>query len=556
MFSYPPTQEHPITTAKAWLLALLCAVWLGTGLVGHDPWQSDDAYSFGLVYHILQSGDWLVPTLADVPYMDKPPLFYMTAALFAKLCFPLLELHDGARLASGFYTALTLLFIGLSGRELFGRGRGWTAAIILIGCLGMLVRSHELITDLALLTGCAMMLYGYTLSMRRTLLAGMLIGNGIGIGFMAKGFIAPMLFVLISAALLLFRTWRMRSFLSSLAIALLFALPWLTVWPFLLYQSSPELFMEWFWTLNIGRWFDYIQGGDYAEALYYVKILPWFAWPALPLAAWAVWEARRKVLHEAEFQLLLVSFFVMLLTLSVVPNIKEVFALPILLPLALLANAALPTLRRGAANALDWFGIMTFGFVAILMWWGWAGLLQDNHAKITRWLKDYQPGFEPAFNATTFWVALIFTVLWVLLVWRVGRSMRRAVLNWAGGVTLLWVLAMTLWLPWLDNGKSYRGMVVSLKQAMPQHHGCIASLDVGDTQRAMLQYLGNIATHTQAQIACDLLLVHGERAASLVEKETTWVKLWEGNRKGVKSEPFRLYQRLEPIAQRPVIPQP
>ena len=98
--------------------------------------------------------------------------------------------------------------------------------------------------------------------------------------------------------------------------------------------------MEWVWTLNIGHWFDYIQGGDYAEALYYVKILPWFAWPALPLAAWAVWEARRRVLHEAEFQLLLVSFFVMLLTLSVVPNIKEVFALPILLPLTLLANCS------------------------------------------------------------------------------------------------------------------------------------------------------------------------------------------------------------------------
>ena len=64
--------------------------------------------------------------MAGEPHMDKPPLFYMTAALFAKL-FRLLELHDGARLASGFYTALTLLFVGLSGRELFGRGRGWTA---------------------------------------------------------------------------------------------------------------------------------------------------------------------------------------------------------------------------------------------------------------------------------------------------------------------------------------------------------------------------------------------------------------------------------------------
>jgi len=115
---------------------------------------------------------------------------------------------------------------------------------------------------------------------------------------------------------------------------------------------------------------------------------------------------------------------------------------------------------------------------------------------------------------------------------------------------------MTLWLPWLDNGKSYRGMVVSLKQAMPKNHGCVASLDVGDTQRAMLQYLGNITTHKQAQRVCDLLLVHGERATRLAEEERAWVKLWEGNRKGVKSGPFRLYQRIEATTQRPEIPQP
>jgi len=545
MFSYPSaTHEHPVTQTKALFLALLCAIWVVTGLVGHDPWKPEDAHSFGLVYHILQSGDWLVPTLAGEPYLDKPPLFYMTAAVFAKLFSPMLALHDGARLASGFYTALTLLFTGLAGRELFGSGRGWAAAIILIGCLGMLVSAHQLVTDLALLTGCAMMQYGYTLSQRRPAKAGILLGTGLGIGFMAKCFIAPMLFLLISAALLLFRNWRTRPYYTSLSIAALCALPWLIIWPALLYLRSPQLFAEWAWTLNIGRWFSYARGGDYDETFYYVKILPWFAWPALPLAAWAVWQARKKVLLQFEFQLPLVSFVVMLITLSLVPNIKDIFALPMLLPLTLLATASLSTLRRGAANALDWFGIMTFGLLAILMWWGWAGLLLDNHAKITQWLKEYQPGFEPTVHTPTFWIAVIATVLWLVLVWRVGRSIRRSVTNWAAGVTLIWILAMTLWLPWLDSGKSYRSMVVSLKHALPAQYDCIASRRVDDTQRAMLQYFGNITTRRHAQNACGLLLVRGNRMTQSAEDEMEWKQIWEGGRSSDKNERFRLYRRI------------
>ena len=185
------------------------------------------------------------------------------------------------------------------------------------------------------------------------------------------------------------------------------ALPWLTIWPWLLFQRSPQLFVDWMWTHNIGRWFGFVKGGNYREVFYYVKILPWLAWPALPLAAWAVWEARKKVWHQAEFQLLLVSFLVMLVTLSIVPDIKEVFALPMLLPIALLATASLSALRRGAANALDWFGIMTFALLAIALWWGWAGLLLDNNAWITHQLKNVQPGYTPDFNAIAFWIAFL-----------------------------------------------------------------------------------------------------------------------------------------------------
>lgn len=544
MYFIKPTDPHPVTPAKAVLLGLLLLVWVGTGLIGHDPWKPDEATSFGVVHSILQSGDWLVPTLVGEPYLDKPPLYYWSAALSAKLFAPLLPLHDGARLASGFYVGLTLLFIGLAGRKLYGENRGWAAAIILIGCVGMMVRGHQIITDLGLLAGCAMMLFGFSLSQERAVRAGVWMGLGVGIGFMSKGFIAPVLFALIAALLpLLFDQWRVRRYFSSLAVAALCALPWLAVWPLLLYQHSPRLFADWAWAHNIGNWLDYAEHGPGKESLYYLKSLPWLAWPAWPLAAWAVWQSRRRLALRDDLQLPLVAFGVMFLTLSLVPNIKEVFALPMLLPIALLATASLSALKRGAANALDWFGLMTFALVAIAMWWGWAGLLLDNHAKITLWLKDYQPGFEPAFDATAFWTAVAATVLWLVLVWRVGRSMRRAVTNWAAGITLTWVLAMTLWLPWLDSGKSYRNMVASLQQSMPQHYRCVGYDYLGDGQRAMLHYFGGIATRRDPKERCDLRLIQGDRLSKPLLDETRWEKIWEGSRKGDKGEHYRLYRK-------------
>jgi len=547
MYFIKPADPHPVTPAKALLLGVLILIWVATGLVGHDPWKPDEATGFGLIYSMLQSGNWLAPALAGEPYMDKPPLFYWTAVLFAKLFSPLLPLHDGARLASGFYIALTLLFIGLAGRKLYGDNRGWAAAIILMGCVGMLVRAHQMITDLALLAGCAMLMFGFTLSQERAVRAGVLIGTGMGIGFMSKGFIAPVLFVLIAALLpALFRQWRVRNYASSMAIAALCALPWLTIWPLLLYQHSPRLFADWAWTHNIGHWLDYAKSGPNRESLYYLKNLPWIAWPALPLAAWVLWQSRKRLAQRDDLQLPLVTFGVMLVTLSLVPHIKEVFALPMLLPITLLATASLSSLKRGAANALDWFGLMTFALAAILMWWGWAGLLLDNHAKITRLLKDYQPGFDPAFHATPFVIAIIATVLWLVLVWRVGRSMRRAVVNWATGITLVWILAMTLWLPWLDSGKSYRSMVASLKQSMPEQYQCIGRDDnLGEGQRAMLHYFGNIITRRDPGDRCDLRLIQGDKLSRPLLDEARWEEIWEGSRMGDKNEHYRLYRRIE-----------
>jgi 4-amino-4-deoxy-L-arabinose transferase-like glycosyltransferase len=444
--------------------------------------------------------------------------------------------------ASGLYVGIALIFTGLTGRELFGKDQGWAAAVILIGCLGMLINAHLMSTDLGMLTGSAMMLYGYALSARKPVLAGLLLGTGLGIGFMTKGFIAPVLFLLISTALLSFSAWRTRRYFTVLALALLFASPWLSIWPVLLFQRSPILFMEWAWHSNLGNWLEYSREANTSSFVFYFKMLPWFAWPALPIALWAIWDSRKKVLQQRESQLLLVSFVVMLASLSLVPYSEEIFALPMLLPISLLATMALPRVRRGAANALDRFGIITFGIIAILLWWGWEGLIVGNNTRISRWLRAYQSEFVPTFDLLSFCIALAVTFIWIVFVWRVGRSIRRSVINWAAGVTLLWVLLMTLWLPWLDFNKSYRTMVTSLAAALPEKHGCLASRYLGDGQKAMLEYFGNILTIPGGEFNCDLLLTQGNLSRS-DQQQGDWKTLWTGGRRGQTSDRYYLYQR-------------
>lgn len=75
---------HGATITRTAAFVLL-ATFVCLGLIGHDPWKQDEAYAFGIVYSMLNSGDWVVPTLAGEPFLDKPPLICLLAALTAKL---------------------------------------------------------------------------------------------------------------------------------------------------------------------------------------------------------------------------------------------------------------------------------------------------------------------------------------------------------------------------------------------------------------------------------------------------------------------------------------
>src|SRR5215469_16327292 len=95
------------------LLLIVSSGWVLIWLIGHGPCKPDEAYTFGIVLDFLKHGDWVVPSLAGEPFVEKPPLFFLVAAGFARTLGHVLPLHDAARLATGFFVGSALLFLAL-----------------------------------------------------------------------------------------------------------------------------------------------------------------------------------------------------------------------------------------------------------------------------------------------------------------------------------------------------------------------------------------------------------------------------------------------------------
>lgn len=523
-------------------LAALCALYLLAGLTGHDPWKSEDAVHFGITYGFLTGSDWLVPHLAGEPVLDSPPLYYWVAAACAKLFGSLLPLHDAARLASGLFGAAFLALLASASRSLHGPGAGSPAALISIGCLGLLVPIHDMQPMVALLAASAAFYAGLALLPQRPTAGGIQAGLGLGLGFLAAGLTALVTLAPLLLLLPAHRHWRNSESRRGLIIALALALPLIILWPLLLAWLAPETLSAWWATAGLrfqGNWL--ISLPDHAE------LLAWFAWPAMPLALWALWLHRHR-LSEPALALPLAGTATTLLAQLFLYGPRPLQALPLLVPLVLLAAAGAGRLRRGATNAFDWFGMMTFTLIAGLIWLGGIAMSFGVPAQIAHNFAKLEPGFVAEGKVIAFAIAAILTLAWLWLIFASPRSPWRAATHWAAGVTLVWVLVIALWLPWIEYGKSYRGVAISLKQGLPPNsmgHGeCIAGRDLGGAQRASLQYFSGIVTlraDTHAATACGLLLEQG--GAKSRPAPVGWRKLWEGHRPGDRSERLRLYQR-------------
>ncbi|MBU7437698.1 ArnT family glycosyltransferase [Paraburkholderia fungorum] len=563
-----------------WLVALavLCA-WLLPGTLGHEPWKQDETYTFGIIQHMLDTGDLVVPTNAGQPFVEKPPIYDWVATGFAWMLGRYLPLHDAARLASALFAGLTVYYTARVARRAVSASSWFDIRVI--GTLALFASTlvvvkhvHDMMTDVALMAGAALGFCGlFELVLvhlrdearllpvdvhhrRHAILSGAaMFGAGVGVSLLAKGLFVPLVFGATTVAVLvLYPACRTRSFAASLGVAALVCAPFALIWPICFYLRSEALFKVWLWDNNVGRFFGFsvAELGSENESRWFVlRTVLSVGFPVVPLAVAALAGGGWRRWRDPRVALPVMFSGIGFAVLQTSATVRELYILPFIAPLALAATRGIDRLPQRLHAGWDIASRVLFGAMATLAWIIWSIMSgpADTHASLHwlgRWLPlDWVLPVKPILIAA----ALLMTVgwLWLLPVFRHTGKWRGA-LSWCAGAILAWGLVSTLLLPWLDYAKSYRSVFENLGAAMNiewNDGDCMASTGLGESEAPMLYYYTGIEHQPVANTAtteCTWLIDQGRRENARAPAGD-WRLFWSGARPGDTGELLRVFVR-------------
>ena len=211
------------------LAVFLALVWLG--MLGARPlFNPDEGRYAEIPREMLSGGDWVIPHLNGLAYIEKPPLQFWATALSYRLLGP-------GEFAARLYTALTalatLLVVGGVARRLWSPQASWRAMAVLSGMLMFVALGQLLTLDMSLTFYLTLSLAAFVLAQteaqpRPWLM--LLAWAAAACGVLTKGVVAAA----IPAAVLLlysvyardFAPWRRLQLAKGLPLFLAITVPW------------------------------------------------------------------------------------------------------------------------------------------------------------------------------------------------------------------------------------------------------------------------------------------------------------------------------------------
>ncbi|MEY4429382.1 MAG: hypothetical protein RLZZ182_2071, partial [Pseudomonadota bacterium] len=444
-------------------LLLFCAAYLLPGLFGRDPWKNADIAAFGQMWSLaLGQASWWAPHVGGVPPAGGGILPYWLGGAFISMLHPWVDPALAARLpfaallasvlALTWYTTyhlarteaaqpIPLAFGGEAPAPAYARALADGAVLALVATLGLLQLGHETTPEMLQLTGSALFLYGLAAASARP--------------NKARGATVASLLILATSGSPVVALWLTaigttvgwRSHEPSMKRHV----RWVLLGGMLAALAATTLTVA-----GLSGW--HWQVGTPKGVGPTVRLLLWFTWPALPLALWTLWSWRRQSLRRHIAVPMLSAALGVGISLAMGGQDKALLhALP---PLAVLAAFALPTLKRGFTSAIDWFSVFFFTVAAGLIWLGYVAMHTGWPVRTAARFDALVPGQVPEFSWVALLAAAAASLAWLAVVrWRTARhqtALWKSLVLPAGGVALGWLLLMTLWLPLLDQARSYR----------------------------------------------------------------------------------------------------
>jgi 4-amino-4-deoxy-L-arabinose transferase-like glycosyltransferase len=218
-------RERWIYTGLAALLALL---WLAT-LSDRPLFNPDEGRYAEIPREMLSGGDWVIPHLNGLAYIEKPPLQYWATALSYSL-------FGVTQFSARLYTALsalgTIALVGGLAARLWGASVAWRTAAILPGMLIFLVLGQLLTLDMSLTFFMTGSLVAFVMAQHAARPLGwmLLAWAAAALGVLTKGLVAA---GIPAAVLILYSLWTRdvapwRRLYLRLGVPLLLAItvPW------------------------------------------------------------------------------------------------------------------------------------------------------------------------------------------------------------------------------------------------------------------------------------------------------------------------------------------
>ncbi len=340
-------------------LALLFAClplfgWWMTGL-----FDVDEGFYGAVVAEMNRRGEWVTPFFNGNPWFEKPILLYW----LAKPCMMLLGPDFGPRLPSVLSTIALFVVCGFFMRRRYGA----SAQSLTIFCLGssilVLALGRLMMTDAPLnlaLTTAFLSFYESLVGDRRWRI---LTAFCLGVGVLAKGPVAIILFVIV-AGIALWRDPILREQIKGFWLAgtaVLFAV--IAAWYVPCYMANGQTFVDEFLIKqNIGRFL----GGDKAHSLglaglpFYIPfviigICPW---------GWAEWRAFTKENIDDSFSKFLFIWAATIFIFFTISSAKlPHYILPMIAPMAMLAAKRIDSKPRLKWTAV---GVMSISLILSL----------------------------------------------------------------------------------------------------------------------------------------------------------------------------------------------